>query len=294
MSPLANHRFLKMNGLGNEITVLDLRGSAHRVGAAEARAIAADPGSRFDQLMVLHDPVSPGTDAYLRIYNTDGSESGACGNGTRCVAWAMVTDPVMSRPANGGLVLETRAGLLPVTQVSETVFTVDMGPPRLDWNEIPLRDPYPDTRAVAVDTHLPGHPELRTASAVGMGNPHAVFWVEDSAAYDLAAIGPVLEHDPVFPERANISFAQVVGPDRVILRVWERGVGETRACGSASCATLVAGARKGLTGRRATISLPGGDLVIAWREGDGHVLMTGATELEHEGFLSPALFAGAA
>ncbi|WP_134500859.1 diaminopimelate epimerase [Microvirga pakistanensis] len=294
MSPLANHRFLKMNGLGNEITVLDLRGSAHVVSAVEARAIAADPRSRFDQLMVLHDPVSPGTDAFMRIYNTDGSESGACGNGTRCVAWAMLTDPVMSRPAGRGLVLETRAGLLPVSQVSDTTFTVDMGPPRLAWNEIPLRDPYPDTRAIALDTHLPEAPELENPSAIGMGNPHAIFWVRNAAAYDLAAIGPMLEHDPVFPERANISFAQVERPDHVILRVWERGAGATRACGSAACATLVAGARKGLTGRKATVTLPGGDLVIEWRESDGHVLMTGATELEHEGFLSPALFAGAA
>src|SRR5829696_4371266 len=130
MSALANRRYLKMNGLGNEITVLDLRGTALRVSAAEARAVAADPRSRFDQLMVLHDPVTLGTDAYLRIYNTDGSESGACGNGTRCVAWAMMADPVMSRPVGGGLVPETKAGPLAVVRVSETVFTVDMGAPR--------------------------------------------------------------------------------------------------------------------------------------------------------------------
>lgn len=291
MSPLANHRFLKMNGLGNEITVLDLRGSAHVVSPAEARAIATDPRSRFDQLMVLHDSVTPGTDAYMRIYNTDGSQSGACGNGTRCVAWAMVTDPVIGHSGDTGLVLETKAGLLPVTRLSDTVFTVDMGPPRLAWNEIPLRDPVADTRAISVDTQILEHPELQNPSAVGMGNPHAIFWVRDAKAYDLAAIGPQFEHDPVFPERANISFAEVVRPDHVILRVWERGAGATRACGSAACATLVAAARKGLTGRKAKISLPGGDLVIEWREGDDHVLMTGETELEHEGFFSPALFA---
>ena len=290
MSALANRRFLKTNGLGNEITVLDLRGSAHRVSASEARAIAADPRSRFDQLMVLHDPVTPGTDAYMRIYNTDGSESGACGNGTRCVAWAMTTDPIMSRPVEGDLVLETKAGLLPVERVSDTVFTVDMGPPRLAWNEIPLRDPFPDTRTIAVDTTLPDAPELRAPSAVGMGNPHAIFWVEDAQAYDLSAVGPVFEHDPAFPERANISFAQVTGPEHISLRVWERGAGATRACGSAACATLVAASRKGLTGRKAVIALPGGDLVIEWRESDGHVLMTGPTELEHEGTFSPALF----
>ncbi len=294
MSALSNHRFLKMNGLGNEITVLDLRGSPHVVSPAEARAIAADPHSHFDQLMVLHDPVSPGTDAYMRIYNTDGSESGACGNGTRCVAWAMLADPLMSRTTYEGLTLETKAGLLPVTRVSDTVFTVDMGPPRLAWNEIPLRGPVSDTRAIRVETQLPDHPELQNPSVVSMGNPHAIFWVEDAESYDLAAIGPKFEHDPVFPERANISFAQVLSPDRVVIRVWERGAGATRACGSAACATLVAGARKGLTGRKATIALPGGDLVIEWRERDDHVLMTGETQLEHEGFFSPALFAGAA
>lgn len=293
-SPLANHRFLKMNGLGNEITVLDLRGSAHLVSPVEARAIAADPRSRFDQLMVLHDPVSPETDAFMRIYNTDGSESGACGNGTRCVAWAMMSDPIMSRPAEDGLTLETKAGLLPVERVSDVVFTVDMGPPRLSWNELPLRDPYPDTRSIAVDTRIPEAPELQNASAVSMGNPHAIFWVKDASAYDLAAIGPQLEHDPVFPERANISFAQVASPDHIILRVWERGAGATRACGSAACAALVAAARAGLTGRKATVTLPGGDLLIEWRESDDHVLMTGPTELEHEGTFSPALFVGAA
>jgi diaminopimelate epimerase len=290
MSPLANHRFLKMNGLGNEITVLDLRHSPHVVSATEARAIAADPRSRFDQLMVLHDPVSPGTDAYMRIYNTDGSESGACGNGTRCVAWAMLADPVIGRSGSEDLVLETKAGLLPVTRVSGTVFTVDMGPPRLAWNEIPLRDPVTDTRSIVVETRLPEAPELRDPSAVGMGNPHAIFWVKDARAYDLAAIGPKFEHDPVFPERTNVSFAEIVSPDHIILRVWERGAGATLACGSAACATLVAAARKGLTGRKARISLPGGDLLIEWRESDDHVLMTGETELEHEGAFSPALF----
>lgn len=290
MSALANHRFLKMNGLGNEITVLDLRGTPLRVTPAEARAIAADPRSRFDQLMVLHDPVTPGTDAFMRIYNTDGSLSGACGNGTRCVAWAMMADPVMGRPARQSLVLETQAGLLPVERIAETVFTVDMGAPRLDWNEIPLSRPFPDTRAIAVETVLPEAPELTSPSAVSMGNPHAVFWVEDASRYDLAALGPKLEHDPVFPERANISFAQVVSPGHIVLRVWERGAGATRACGSAACAVLVAAARKGFTGRKATVSLPGGDLVIAWREADDHVLMTGPVELEHEGVLSPALF----
>jgi diaminopimelate epimerase len=294
MSALANRRFLKMNGLGNEITVLDLRGSAARVTREEARAIAADPRSRFDQLMVLHDPQTPGTAAYLRIYNTDGSESGACGNGTRCVAWAMLADPVMARPSGDALVLETRAGLLPTRRVGDTAFTVDMGPPRLRWDEIPLRDPFQDTRSIELQIGPIDAPILHTPAVVNMGNPHAVFFVDDPDAYELERIGPLLENHPIFPERANISLARVLDPAHIRLRVWERGAGLTRACGSAACAALVAAARKRLTGRRATVTLPGGDLLVEWRESNGHVLMTGPVEVEHDGILRPELFAGAA
>jgi diaminopimelate epimerase len=294
MSPLAHRRFLKMNGLGNEIVVVDLRGTAARVRPEDTRAVAADPRSRFDQLMAVHDPVSLGTDAYLRIYNTDGSEASACGNGTRCVAAAMLDDPVMARPSDGHLVLETRAGLLPVSRIAVDTFTVDMGAPRLRWDEIPLRDPFPDTRAIGLRIKADGAPPLDAPSAVNMGNPHAIFWVEDVAAYDLATIGPLLEMHPIFPDRANISLAAARSPERIDLRVWERGAGLTRACGSAACAALVGAARKGLTGREATVALPGGDLLIAWREADDHVLMTGPVELEREGILPPELFAGAA
>ena len=294
MSALANRRFLKMNGLGNEITVLDLRGTSLRVTPGEARAIASDPRSRFDQLMVLHDPVTPGTDAFLRIYNTDGSESGACGNGTRCVAWAMLSDPVMARPAGKGLLLETRAGLLPTTREGDVTFTVDMGAPRLKWDEIPLRDPFQDTRSIELQIGPIDAPILHTPAAVNMGNPHAIFFVKDVEAYDLGRIGPLLEGHPIFPERANISLARVMSPEHIVLRVWERGAGLTRACGSAACAALVAAARKRLTGRTARVTLPGGDLRIEWRERDGHVLMTGPVELEQEGTLRPELFAGAA
>jgi diaminopimelate epimerase len=294
MSALANRRFLKMNGLGNEITVLDLRGTKVRVTPAEARAIAADPSSHFDQLMVLHDPVTPGTDAYVRIYNTDGSDSGACGNGTRCVAWAMMADPVMARPHEDALTLETKAGLLPARRVDERVFTVDMGVPRLRWDEIPLRDPFQDTRAIELQIGPIDAPILHSPAVVNMGNPHAIFWVEDVEAYELDRFGPLLENHPIFPERANISLAAVRSPEHIVLRVWERGVGLTRACGSAACAAVVAAARKRLTGRTATVTLPGGDLEIEWRERDDHVLMTGPVELEHEGRFAPELFAGAA
>jgi len=293
MSALANRRFLKMNGLGNEIVIVDLRGAKARISPDEARAAAAEPRSRFDQLMAIHDPRTPGTDAFLRIYNTDGSESGACGNGTRCVAWAMRSDPIMGGPADGPLLLESKAGLLPVSREGARSFTVDMGKPRLRWDEIPLRDPFQDTRYIELQIGPIDDPILHSPSVVSMGNPHAVFWVDDVQAYDLGRIGPMLENHPIFPERANISLAQVVGPEHMVLRVWERGAGLTKACGSAACAALVAAARKKLTGRKATVTLPGGDLLIEWR-GDDHVLMTGPVEFEWEGVFAPALFAGAA
>jgi diaminopimelate epimerase len=294
MHPLAGRRYLKMNGLGNEIVVLDLRGGTVRVTASAARAIAADAASRFDQLMVLHDPVSPGTQAFVRIYNTDGSEAGACGNGTRCVGWAMLSDREMGRAdAPDPLVVETRAGLLPITRVGELVFTVDMGPPRLSWQDIPLRDPFYDTSGIELQIGPIDDPILHTPGVVSMGNPHAVFFVDDPWRFELEKIGPLLENHPIFPERANISLAATPTRDHIVLRVWERGAGITRACGSGACAALVAAFRRDLTERRATVTLPGGDLVIEWREADDHVLMTGPVELEHEGVFAVPLFDGA-
>jgi diaminopimelate epimerase len=295
MSALAHRRFLKMHGAGNAIVVLDLRGSSVTVRPEEARAIARDPGSAFDQLMVLHDPVRAGTDAFLRIYNTDGSESGACGNGTRCVAYAMMDDPAMARPAEGGrLTLETAAGLLGVRRVSERAFTVDMGRPRLAWDEIPLSEPFPDTRRVELQIGPIDEPVLHSPGVVNMGNPHAVFFVEqDPDSFDLARIGPMLENHPLFPERANISVAQVTGREAIKLRVWERGAGLTLACGTAACATVVAASRLRMIGRQATVALPGGELFVEWRA-DDHVLMTGPVALVAEGTLAPELFAGAA
>ncbi|HEY8581054.1 MAG TPA: diaminopimelate epimerase [Beijerinckiaceae bacterium] len=286
MHPLANRPFLKMNGIGNEIVVLDLRGSGAAVTPADARAIARGEGLAYDQLMVLGEPRGAGVDAHMTIFNNDGSESGACGNGTRCVAWAMTRDGARDR-----VTLETSAGRLEAVRAGATRFTVDMGAPRLDWRDIPLAHAVPDLRAVRV----PEAGALGAFAAVNMGNPHAVFFVEDAMAVDLAAIGPVLERHPIFPERANISVAQVrPGGARpsILLRVWERGAGITRACGSAACATLVAAALTGRTGRAADVELPGGVLDIAWRESDSHVLMTGDVELEFEGRFAPGLFAG--
>ena len=292
MSALAHRRFLKMHGAGNAILVLDLRGTDIRVGPDEARVIGADPRTQFDQLMVLHDPRTPGTDAYLRIHNTDGSQAGACGNGTRCVAFAMFDDPAMARPTEGGaLTLETSAGLVSVRRVADRSFTVDMGKPRLKWDEIPLRDPFPDTRRIELQIGPIDDPILHSPGAVGMGNPHAVFFVDrDPETYDLGRIGPMLEGHPIFPERANISLAQVLDRETIVLRVWERGAGLTLACGTAACAALVAASRLRMTGRHAAVRLPGGTLAIEWRA-DDHVLMTGPVVLEGEGTFDPALFA---
>jgi diaminopimelate epimerase len=281
--PLDNRPILRMNGAGNEILVLDLRGLDHVLAPQEARAIAAAPGLRFDQLMALHDARTAGDDAFMRIYNVDGSLSGACGNGTRCVAWAL------AREGKARLSLETDAGRIETQRVAETQFAVDMGRPRLDWREIPLSREA-DTRAVTLEPPVPGAPAQ--FSAVGMGNPHAVFFVPDAAAIPLETLGAALERHPLFPERANISFAQIIAPDDILLRVWERGTGATKACGSAACATLVAGARAGLTERRARVRLPGGDLHIDWRA-DDHVMMTGPVEFEFETRLTAALFEGA-
>jgi diaminopimelate epimerase len=295
MSALAHRRFLKMHGAGNAIVVLDLRGTDIRVSAPEAHAIANHPASAFDQLMVIHDPRTPGTDAMLRIYNTDGSEAGACGNGTRCVAYAMLDDPAMARPAESGrLTLETRGGLVSVKRMAERSFTVDMGRPKLAWDEIPLAEPFQDTRRIELQVGPIDAPVLHSPAVVNMGNPHAIFFVDrDPETYDLARIGPLLENHPIFPDRANISLARVTGPDTITLRVWERGAGLTLACGTAACATVVAAARLRLIGRGATVSLPGGDLVIEWRA-DDHVLMTGPVALEWDGTFDPALFAGTA
>jgi diaminopimelate epimerase len=285
MSGLAKHAFLKMNGLGNEIVVLDLRGSSHNVTTEEARAIAAGPGSHFDQLMVLHDGTMPGTDAFMRIYNTDGSEAQACGNGTRCVAWAMLRGS-----QKRSLRLGTTTRVVACERLGEWSFTVDMGEPRFRWDEIPLAEEFADTRGFELQIGPIDAPILHTPSAVNMGNPHAIFWVEDVDTYDLGRIGPLLEAHPIFPERANISLAQVIDRGHIKLRVWERGAGLTRACGSAACATAVAANRLDLADRRVAVTLPGGDLLIEWRESDGHVLMTGPVELEHEGVFAPELF----
>jgi diaminopimelate epimerase len=274
-----------MNGLGNEIVVLDLRGSGLAAGGPQARAISRGDGLAFDQLMVLGDPRSAGAAAFVTIFNNDGSEAGACGNGTRCVAWTL-----MRGDFRGELVLETIFGLLRCKRTGESTFAVEMGRPRLAWSEIPLGEPVADTRNVELRFELDGAPRTLSASAVSMGNPHAIFFASEPDGFDLARLGPLLEHHPMFPERANISRAQILSRTHIKLDVWERGAGLTQACGSAACAALVAAVRSGLCGRRAIVSLPGGDLEIEWRESDDMIVMTGPVEFEFETRLDPGLF----
>jgi diaminopimelate epimerase len=279
---LANREFVKMNGLGNEIVVVDLRHAPKRIEPAEARAAARQ--EPYDQLMALYPPRGD-ADAAVRIYNNDGSEAGACGNGMRCVA-ALIAAETGRAAVN----FETAAGVISCRRAGE-FFTVDMGRPRWRWDEIPLAREFADTRAIELHYGPAGAPILQSPSVVSMGNPHAIFWVDDPQAYDLATIGPVLEHDPLFPERANITLAAIPSPGRLVIRTWERGAGLTQACGSAACAAAVAAARLGRAERRVTVSLPGGELVVEWRASDDHVLMTGPVTYEHNGRFDAALFA---
>lgn len=288
MGALADHAFVKMNGIGNEIVVVDMRARGGTIKPEEARAAAAPGGAPYDQLMALYPSRTPGTDAFIRIYNNDGSEAGACGNGMRCVA-----DLVSKESGKDALTFETKAGILNCWKNADGLFTVDMGVPRFKWNDIPLAEEFRDTRFIELQIGPIDKPVLHSPSGVSMGNPHAIFWVDDVNAYDLARFGPLLENHPIFPERANITLAHIVARDHIIIRTWERGAGLTKACGSAACAAAVAAARLKRTDRKAKVSLPGGELTIEWREKDDHVLMTGPVEFEFNGRFDPALFANA-
>ncbi len=256
--------FVKMHGLGNDFVVIDARDRAFRPDAALARAIAdRTRGVGFDQMLVMRPPKDPRADVFMSIYNADGSEVQACGNGTRCVARRIMAE--LGKPR---AIVETVAGLLDAHAAPDGLVAVDMGRVETDWDKIPL--------AEECDTlHVPlGLGPLTDPVAGNVGNPHVTFFVQDLDAIDLATLGPKLEHHPIFPERANIGVAQVVDRGHARLRVWERGVGETRACGTGACAAAVALARRDLTDREVEIELLGGPLQLAWRA-DGHIVMTG-------------------
>lgn len=285
-APMLPVPFAKMNGIGNSILVVDLRAEGTSLSPELARQVGQMPTLHFDQLMAIEQPRTGGTDVFVDIFNIDGTRAGACGNGTRCVAWY-----ILRNDDRNNLSVETAGGLLLCRRLDADTYSIDMGEPRFGWQDIPLCDPVTDTASVAL-THPP-LPELASFAAVSMGNPHAIFFVTKTDAIELTAIGPVVENDPIFPNRVNASFAEVLSRTHVKLRVWERGAGATLACGSAACATLVAGVRAGLLDRTARIDLPGGSLQLTWRE-DGHVIMTGGVELEHEGTLMLDAFEPAA
>jgi diaminopimelate epimerase len=231
-------------------------------------------GVGCDQFIVI-EPASAGADAFMRIRNPDGSEAGACGNATRCVAAILAAETGRDHQ-----VIRTISGDLPSDILPDGQVRVDMGLVRLDWRDVPLARPM-DTLDLDLTAAPVSHP-----AAASMGNPHATFFVPDIGVIPIEEIGPLLEHDTLFPERANIGFAQVLGPRRIRLRVWERGAGLTLACGSGACAALVNAARRGLTGREATVVVDGGELTIVWRK-DNHVLMTGPVATSFTGEIDP-------
>jgi diaminopimelate epimerase len=276
-------QFAKMNGLGNEIIVADMRGSSARVSPAAAIALNADAATKFDQIMAIHDPKTPGTDNYVEILNSDGSRAQACGNGMRCVVQALAAETGQKL-----FTFETVAGILSAQEHLDGTISVDMGVPRFEWDQIPLAEEFADTRAIELQVGPIDAPVLHSPSVASMGNPHAIFWVDrDVWSYELDRFGPMLENHPIFPEKANISIAQVISRDALIMRTWERGAGLTKACGSAACAAAVSAARTGRTERIVKVTQPGGTLTVEWR-GNDHVVMTGPAEWEFSGTFDPA------
>ena len=274
--------FAKMNGLGNDIIVADMRGRADRVSPAAAVALNADPATRFDQIMAIHDPRTAGTINYVEILNSDGTFAQACGNGMRCVVQALAAETGQKL-----FTFETVAGILNAEEHADGLISVDMGVPRFGWQDIPLAEEFRDTRMIELQVGPIDAPILHSPSVASIGNPHAIFWVDNDVwSYELDRVGPLLENHPVFPERANISIAQVTARDAVTIRTWERGAGLTRACGSAACAVAVSAARTNRTDRTVTVTVPGGPLRIEWRD-DDHVLMTGPAEWEFSGTFDP-------
>jgi len=273
---MGTRRFVKMHGIGNDFVVLDARQTPLSLAAAQARALAdRRTGVGCDQLIVLEP--SKKADVFMRIYNADGGEAGACGNGARCVGAA-----VMQEKEADTVLIETASGMIEARDAGDHRVSVDMGMPRLDWREIPLAEER-DTLHIGLD-----RAPLADPVGVSMGNPHAVYFTDDADAVPLGEIGPGLETDALFPERANIGVAQVTGPDSLRLRVWERGAGLTQACGTGACAAVVAASRRGLTGRRAEVTLDGGALDIDWRA-DDHVWMTGPVATSFIGETDPGL-----
>jgi len=248
---------------------------------AKATAIKGGPMGALgaDQIIVMRQPKSDSADIFMEIWNADGGEVDACGNASRCIPWLMMVET-----GRNEITLETNAGMLLTTRISKDQVAVDMGKPHLEWDEIPLKE-YMDTHVIDVKVGPIDAPILARPGAVNMGNPHCVFFVDNADETAVDKIGPMIEFHPLFPEQCNVGFAEIRNRNEIRLRVWERGVGITKACGTGACAALVAAHRQNRTGRKARIIMDGGDLHIDWRVSDDHVIMTGPVELEFEGTL---------
>ncbi len=272
--------FRKMNGLGNDFVIVDLRAVRARMTEDAARLIAdRKTGVGCDQVITIEDHDGP----FMGVWNADGTEAGACGNAARCVGAIL-----MAESGDDGVGIETRSGFISATRVGGTRVAVDMGAPKFHWKQIPLAEEVQDTRFVDIKLGPIDKPVLWGPSAVNMGNPHCIFFVDDVAAHKLEIFGPMIENHPMFPERANVSLAQVKGRQLIRLRVFERGAGITKACGTAACAAVVAAHRRRLTDRKVSVELDGGLLAVEWRE-DDHVVMTGPYEFEFDGVLPEGL-----
>jgi diaminopimelate epimerase len=270
-------RYFKMNGCGNDFVIIDARSRGSLpLSQAQARAIAdRETGLGCDQVIAVERSIRG--DAYMRMWNADGGEIDACGNATRCVAWLLMEE--------GGAVsrrIETPAGMLYAERAGDKIITVDMGSPLLRWEEIPVARAMDTTR---LDFSAGGY---EAPGAVNMGNPHVVFFVNDVRAVPIETLGPNIEHDPMFPQGVNVGFAEIRSPEQIRLRVWERGTGLTKACGTGACAAVGAAHRQNRTGRKVEVLVDGGSLEIEWRAGDDRVLMTGPIELETTGELPAA------
>ncbi|HUZ14292.1 MAG TPA: diaminopimelate epimerase [Caulobacteraceae bacterium] len=270
--------FLKMNGLGNDFVVVEARSQPFAPSQAQVRAIAdRAAGVGCDQLIAVEG--SANADAFMRIWNADGGEVENCGNAARCVGWLL-----MQASGRDAVTIEIQGAVLEASRAADGKVSVDMGRPGLDWRDIPLAEPM-DTRGVELQVGPIDNPLLHTPGCVSMGNPHVVFFVADAETAPVREVGSMIEHHRLFPERVNVGFAEIKGRERIRLRVWERGVGITRACGTGACAALVAAHRRGLCDRTARVELDGGDLMIEWRRADEHVLMTGPVAVEFTGVL---------
>jgi len=273
-----NRPFVRMNGAGNDFVVVNALETPFAPTADQVRAIAdREHGQGCDQLIAIEP--SDAADAFMRVWNADGGQVETCGNALRCVGWLL-----MQSTGKDSVVIDTLGGPTTATRAGDHRVRVDMGAPATDWSEVPLAEEM-DTRGIELQVGPIDAPLLHTPGAVSMGNPHVVFFTDRQDDAFVRGSGSLVEHHPLFPEGVNVGFAHVLAPDRIRLRVWERGAGLTRACGTGACAALVAAARRGLTGRHAVIEADGGELEIDWDESSGHVFMTGPIEIEGTGTL---------